>query len=173
MHRYGHRNADCRQKQLDNQNKPQNDRGPNKSFYQNKKNDQNLPNKNIHCKNSSGNHSQILIITIDNNHLTEILIAEDLQIKAIHKAIHNIDIVDLIVKITNIETNTQYQIQTEVIRQIMIGTVTIQTLGIDIIQTIVLEIPHKIETGITQAIEIDNTQIIDHETTLIIVLDQF
>ena len=33
-HRYGHSIAECRQKQQDNQNKPQKHREPNKSFYQ-------------------------------------------------------------------------------------------------------------------------------------------
>ena len=52
--RYGHSIAECRQKQQDNQNKPQKYKEHNKSFYQNMKKDQNLPNKNIHSNNSSG-----------------------------------------------------------------------------------------------------------------------
>ena len=52
--RYGHSIAECRQKQRDNQNKPQKYKEPNKSFYQYMKKDQNLPNKNIHSNNSSG-----------------------------------------------------------------------------------------------------------------------
>ena len=52
--RYGHSIAECRQKQQDNQNKPQKHKEPNKSFYQYMKKDQNLPNKNIHSNNSSG-----------------------------------------------------------------------------------------------------------------------
>ena len=45
---------ESRQKQQDNQNKPQKHREPNKTFYQYMKKDQNLPNKNIHStKNSS------------------------------------------------------------------------------------------------------------------------
>ena len=51
--RYGHSIADCRQKQQDNQNKPQKHQEPNKSFYQYMKKDQNLPNKNIYSNNSS------------------------------------------------------------------------------------------------------------------------
>ena len=51
--RYGHSIAECRQKQQDNQNKPQKYKEPNKSFYQYMKKDQNLPNKNIHSNNSS------------------------------------------------------------------------------------------------------------------------
>ena len=41
--RYGHSIAECRQKQQDNQNKPQKYKEPNKSFYQYIKKDQNLP----------------------------------------------------------------------------------------------------------------------------------
>ena len=52
--RYGHSIAECRQKQQDNQNKPQKYKEPNKLFYQYMKKDQNLPNKNIHSNNSSG-----------------------------------------------------------------------------------------------------------------------
>ena len=52
--RYGHSISECRQKQQDNQNKPQKHREPNKSFYQYIKKDQNLPNKNIYSNNSSG-----------------------------------------------------------------------------------------------------------------------
>ena len=52
--RYGHSIAECRQKQQDNQNKPQKHKEPSKSFYQYMKIDQNLPNKNIYSNNSSG-----------------------------------------------------------------------------------------------------------------------
>ena len=52
--RNGHNIAECRQKQEDNQNKPQKHREPNKSFYQYVKKDQNLPNKNILSNNSLG-----------------------------------------------------------------------------------------------------------------------
>ena len=51
---YGHSIDECRQKQQDNQNKPQKYKEPNKSLYQNMKKDQNLTNKNIRSNNSSG-----------------------------------------------------------------------------------------------------------------------
>ena len=51
---YGHSISECRQKQQDNQNKPQKHKEPNKSFYQYMKKDQNLPNKKIYSNNSSG-----------------------------------------------------------------------------------------------------------------------
>ena len=53
--RHGHSISACRQKQQDNHNKPQKHKAPNKSFYQYMKKDQNLPNKNVHSNNSSGN----------------------------------------------------------------------------------------------------------------------
>ena len=52
--RYGHSISECRQKQQDNQNRPQKHKEPNKSFYQYMKKDQNLPNKNKYGNNSSG-----------------------------------------------------------------------------------------------------------------------
>ena len=52
--RYGHSISECRQKQQDNQNKPQKHKEPNKSFYQYMKKDQNQANKNIYRNNSSG-----------------------------------------------------------------------------------------------------------------------
>ena len=56
--RYGHSIAECRQKQQDNNNKPQKYNEPIKSFYQYMKKDQNLPNQNIHSNNSSGKPPQ-------------------------------------------------------------------------------------------------------------------
>ena len=51
--RCGHSIAECRQKQQDNQNKPQKYKEPNKSIYHNMNKDQSLPNKNIYSNNSS------------------------------------------------------------------------------------------------------------------------
>ena len=51
---YGHSISECRQKQQDNQNKPQKHKKPNKSFYRYMKKDQNLPNNHIYSNNSSG-----------------------------------------------------------------------------------------------------------------------
>ena len=52
--RYVHSIAECKQKQQDNQNKPQKYREPYKSFHQYMKKYQNLPNKKNHSKKSSG-----------------------------------------------------------------------------------------------------------------------
>ena len=60
------------------------------------------------------------------------------------------------VKIINIETTTQDQIQTELNTQIIIENVPFKILGIDINQTNVLEIPHITATETIQIIEIDN-----------------
>ena len=46
--RYGDSIAECRQKQQNNQNKPQKYKEPIKSFYQYMNKDQNLPNKKLH-----------------------------------------------------------------------------------------------------------------------------
>ena len=60
------------------------------------------------------------------------------------------------VKIINIETTTQHQIQTELITQIIIENIPFKIRGIDINQTNVLEIPHITATETNQIIEIDN-----------------
>ena len=151
--------AEFRQKQQDNQNKPQKHRAPCKFFFQYMKKDQNLPNKTIHS-----NNSQITIITIDYNYLTKKIIAEDLRLDKIHKTSHKIGIADLIFEIINVGTTTNDPTQTEVITQIVIETVPIQTLGIYIIQTTILETPHLTKTETIQTKEVDNTQIIDHKT---------
>ena len=52
--RYAQSISECRQKQQDNQIKPQMHKEPNKSFYQYMKKDQNLPNKNIYSNKCSG-----------------------------------------------------------------------------------------------------------------------
>ena len=52
--RYGQSISACRQKQQDNQNKPQKHKEPNKSFYHYMKKNQYLTNKNMHNNNSSG-----------------------------------------------------------------------------------------------------------------------
>ena len=99
-HRYGHTIAEFRQKQQDNQNKLQEHRKPNESFYQYRKKDQNLPKKNIH---RSRNHFLITKVSLENNHPKDITIVEDLQTKKIHEIFHKIDIVDQTVK------NNQYR----------------------------------------------------------------
>ena len=83
--RSGQSIAECRQKQQNNQNKLQKHREPNKSFYQYMKKDQNLPNKNIIVRIAQENHSQIPILPLDHNHLSDITTAENLQPKEIHE----------------------------------------------------------------------------------------
>ena len=105
--RYGHSIAECRQKQQDNQFKPQKYREPNKSFHQYMKKDQNLPNKNIHSDNSSGkplpnnlNYSrqQSPYNTSYRGRSTN---------QKNHEISHKTDIVDHIVKIVNIKKTIQ------------------------------------------------------------------
>ena len=113
--RYGKRIAECRQKQQDNQNKPQKRREPIKSFYQYMKIYQ--IKKTFTVTKFQENRSLITIIPLDNHHFNEITIAEDLQ-KKIHEISHKIDLVDQTVKTINIEITIQDQTQTEVITQI-------------------------------------------------------
>ena len=75
------------------------------------------------------NHSQISIITIDNNDPTIITLAGDLQIKEFYNISHKIDIAGLILQIINFKSAAQDQTQTEVFTQIIIETVCIQMLG--------------------------------------------
>ena len=128
------------------------------------KKDQNSPNKTFTVTINQENQSLITIIPLDNNHLTEITIAVDLQIKEIHEISHKIDIVDQTVETINIEITIQDQNQTEVITQNTTEIVQIQTPELDIIRTIVLEILHLTVTETTKTIGIDNFQITDHET---------
>ena len=67
--RYGHSIAECRQKQQDNQNKPQKYKKPNKPFYQYMKKDQNLPKKIYIVITALVSHSQIIQIIQETNHL--------------------------------------------------------------------------------------------------------
>ena len=128
------------------------------------KKDQNSPNKTFTVTINQENQSLITIIPLDNNHLTEITIAVDLQIKEIHEISHKIDIVDQTVETINIEITIQDQNQTEVITQNTTEIVQIQTPELDIIRTIVLEILHLTVTETAKTIGIDNFQITDHET---------
>ena len=107
--RYGHSIAECRQKQQDNQNKPQKYNEPNKSFYQYMNKDQNLPNKNIHSNNSSGKPLTNKSNNSRNNYLITLVIEVDHQ----NKEIHEVDIIDQIAKIISIETTIHVEIQTE------------------------------------------------------------
>ena len=59
-------------------------------------------------------HSPITIKPLDNNHSTDITLAEDLQIKEIHEISQKRDVVDQTVRTINIETTIQDQTQTEV-----------------------------------------------------------
>ena len=73
--RYGHSISECRQKQQDNQNKPEKHKEPNKLFYQYMKKDQNLPNKNIYIVTTvQENHFRTTPITQGiNHHITQVI----------------------------------------------------------------------------------------------------
>ena len=70
--RYGHNIVECRQKQQDNQIKPQKHREANKSFYQNmKKESQNLPKKTLTVTTFQANNFLTIIMSLDNNQLSD------------------------------------------------------------------------------------------------------
>ena len=182
--RYGHSISECRQKQQDNQNKPQKYKEPNKSFYQYMKKDQNLPNKNVYSNNSSENHFRTIPITREINHHITQVIEEDHQNEEIHKILHKIIIIDQIVEMT---TPDQIQIQHNLFLDLIpnqgINTIqtinhethhiieieTIQIIAIEVIQTTVIRITQTIDQGITHITDqviTDQTIIIktDHKT---------
>ena len=165
--RYGHSISECRQKQQDNQNKPQKYKEPNKSFYQYMKKDQNLPNKMYTATTVQENHSRtIQIIQETNHHITQV-IEEDRQNEEIHKIRHKITTLDQIVEIT-----TPDLIQTQ--HNLFLDLIPNQE--IDTIQTIIHETHHIIEIETIPIIEIEAIptteisiiQTIDQEITHII-----
>ena len=145
--RYGNSIAECRQKQQDNQNKPQN-----KSFHQYMKKDQILPNKNNHTNNSSriplpnqSNYSR------KQSHYNPNYRGRSPN-KKVHKIFRKTYIVDQTVKIISIEIINQDQIQTDLSFRLI--PVPIQILEKDIIQMIDLETLHIIEMQIIPTIGI-------------------
>ena len=103
--RFGHSKAECRQKQKDNQNKPQKQKEPNKSFNQYMKKDQNLPNKNIYNNNSSGKP-----IPSNSNSKNGVIIADDTD-----TVLSNVDKNNKIIRI-NLES-TEYPINHSTIHE--------------------------------------------------------
>ena len=166
--RYGDSIAECRQKEQDNQNKPQKYKEPNKSFYQYMKNDQNLPNKIFHSNNSSKNHFQIAQTIQKINRLIILTKEVDHQTKEVHKIPHKTDIVDHAVEILNMEIFVYNQTPTD--QNIRLIPVPIHNLGIDTVQMIDQETHRTIDTEIipiieTEAIQINeiNDILINHE----------
>ena len=101
--RYGHSISECRQKQQDNQNKPQKHKEPNKSFYQymTKKRSKSTKQTYIYIKITvQENHFRTTPITQGINHNITQVIEEDHQNEEIHKTLHKIIIIDQIVEIT-------------------------------------------------------------------------
>ena len=168
--RYGHSISECRQKQQDNQNKPQKYKEPNKSFYQYMKKDQNLPNKTVYSNNSSGK-------PLPNN--TNYTRNQSPHISSyrgrspeIHNIHHKITTIDQIVKIT---TPDQIQIQHDLFLDLIPNQeiITIQTINheihhiieIETIPIIEIEAIPTTETRITRTIDQGITHIIDRTIT--------
>ena len=167
--RYGHSIVECRQKQQDNQNKPQKYKEPNKSFYQYIKKDKIYQTKMYTVITALENHFLTSRINRETNHYITQVTEVDLKNKEIHEVSYKIDIVDQIVDIIKIELTIHDRIQTEQI--LHLHPVPIQTLGIDTIPTIDHETHHTIEIEIIptigkeiiQLIEINNIKTTDQE----------
>ena len=170
--RYGHSIAECRQKQQDNQNKPQKHKEPSKSFYQYMKKDQNLPNKNIYSNNSSGKLLPSNSNVSRNQSPYNSSYRGDRPNKEIHEISHKKDIADRIAKITKITIHDRIQTQ----QNLFLHPVPIQFQGIDTIpiidhethHTTEIETIHTIEIEVIQTIELRTIQTIDREITHII-----
>ena len=165
--RYGHSISECRQKQQDNQNKPQKYKEPNKSFYQYMKKDQNLPNKMYTATIVPENHSRtIQIIQEINHHITQV-IEEDHQNEETHKIRHKITTIDQIVEITTPDLiQTQHSLFLDLIPNQEIDT--IQTINHETHHIIEIETTLIIEIEVIQTIEISIIQTTDQEITHII-----
>ena len=154
--RYGHSISECRQKQQDNQNKPQKYKEPNKSFYQYMKKDQNLPKKIYTATKVQENHFRTIPITRELNHHITQVIEEDHQNEEIHKICHKIITIDQIVEIS---TPVQIRIQHNLFLDL------IPNQGINTIQTISHETHHIIEIETTPIIEIEVIQTTEIRST--------
>ena len=164
--RYGHSISECRQKQQDNQNKPQRYKEPNKSFSQYMKKDQNLPNKNIYIVITvQENHFRATQITQGINHHKTQVIEVDHPNEEIHEISHKTDITDRIAKITKITIHDRIPVQ----QNLFLDPVPNQIQGIDTIliinhethHTTEIETIHIIEIEVIQTIEIRITRTID------------
>ena len=164
--RYGQSIAECRQKQQDNQKKPQKHKEPNKSFYQYMKRDQNLPTKIYIVIIVQENHFQATQITQEISHHITQVIEVDHPNEEIHEIFHKIDKTDRIVKKTKI--NIPDRIQTQ--QNLFLHPVPIQTQGIGTIPIIdhethhitEIETVHTVEIEVILTIEIRTIQTTDH-----------
>ena len=165
---YGHSISECRQKQQDNQNKPQKHKKPNKSFYRYMKKDQNLPNKLIYIVITvQENHFRTTPNTQGINHHITQVIEEDHQNEEIDKILHKIIVINQIVEIT---TPDQIQIQHDLFLDLIPNQeiITIHTINHEIHHTIEIETIPIIGIEVIRTIEIRITRTIDQEITRII-----
>ena len=98
--RYGHSIAECRQKQQDNQNKPQKHKEPSKSFYPYIKKRSKSTKQKIYSNNSSRKPHQSNSNYPRNQSLYNSSYRGRSPEKKIHEISHKIDIADRIAKIT-------------------------------------------------------------------------
>ena len=153
------------EKKQDSQNRQQKHREPISFFYQYMKKD--LPiyqTKVFKATKAQKNHFQVAIIITGHNPLLKIIFVENYRIDKIHKNNRKIDIAEQIVKIISIKPITQDQ--TQVISQVIIGVVLIQTLETYIILMIAREIHVTIEIKIIQIKETETTRNMYHSNDL-------
>ena len=163
--RYGHSISECRQKQQDNQNKPQKYKEPNKSFYQymkkrSKSTEQNSLQQQQFRKTTP---EQYKLYKKVNHHITQV-IEEDHQSEETRIIHHKITTIDQIVEIT---TPDHIQIHNDLFLDLIpnqeiiiiqtinheihhtIGIETTQIIGIEVIQTTETRITRTINQGIS------------------------
>ena len=93
-----------------------------------------MTNKKYRKITALENHFQATRTTRETNHHITQIIEVDLQNKEIHEISHKIDIVDQIVKLTNIEITIHDRIETQ--HNLFLHPVPIQTPGIGTIPTV-------------------------------------
>ena len=138
------------------------------------KKDQNLPNKHLNSKNSSGKPLPKNTITQGINHHITQVIEEDHQNEETHKILHKIIIIDPIDEITiRDQIPMQHNLfldpvpnQTQEINLIpIINHETHHTTEIETIHIIEIEVIRTIEIRITRTIDQEITRIIDQNIT--------
>ena len=157
--RYGHSISECRQKQQDNQNKPQKHKEPIKSFYHYMKKIKIYQTRTYTVIIALENHFQATQIFQEINHHIIPVIEVDRPNKETHQISHKIDIVDRIAKITKKEITIHDRTQTQ--QNLFLHPVPIQTQGIDTIATIEIEVIPAIEIRTIQTTDQGTTHILD------------
>ena len=172
--RYGHSISECRQKQQDNQNKPQKHKDQINRSINIKKKIRIYQKKTYIVTTVQEKHFRTTPITQGiNQHITQV-IEEDHQSEKIHRILHKIIIIDQIIEITiRDQIPMQHNLfldpvpnQTQEINTIpIINHETNHTTEIETIHIIEIEVIRTIEIRITRTIDQEITHIIDQTIT--------